>query len=177
MRKRQFNLTIEEVAQLKAAYHQSKDADWSKKLLAVRLYGTEHPVSSILEVVDCSRTSLMEWVQKYRQHGLNSLKDQRQGGHYFKLTPEEKAVIKQKVHQYEPRQVLGEASHTISGEHWTPNDLKLLIHREFDVIYKSKTSYQLLLREFGLSYQRTEKVFKSKSQAKVADFEEQLEKK
>jgi hypothetical protein len=31
-------------------------------------------------------------------------------------------------------------------------------------------------KKIGLSYQRTEKVFKSKSQLKQADFEEQLEK-
>jgi len=33
------------------------------------------------------------------------------------------------------------------------------------------------LRLCGFSYQKTEKIFKSRSQIKVADFEEQLEKK
>lgn len=176
MAKREFTLTLEEEAEFKAAYHQSKDANLSKKLLAVRLYGTGHRTDSIIELVGCSRTSLMEWVQKYQQYGLDSLKDQRQGGNHTKLTKAQKAAIKGKVHQYTPKQLLGKACATSSGAHWTGADLKQLIYKEYTVIYKSPTSYQVMLTELGLSYQRTEKVFKSKSQLKYADFEEQLEK-
>jgi len=176
MAKRKFQLTKTDVERLKAAYRQSKDANFSQKALAVRLYGTGHPTSNILDLVDCSRTSLMEWVRKYQRHGLASLKDGRQGGNHFKLTRAEKAVIKEQVHQYSPRQLLGHECATSSGAYWTAADLKLLLYREYAVIYKSPTSYSALLTECGLSYQRTEKVFKSKSAMKEADFEEQLEK-
>ena len=72
--------------------------------------------------------------------------------------------------------MLGKGYATQSGEHWTPQDLKQLIYQKFDVIYQSPSSYRLLLTECGLSYQRTETVYKSRSEFKVADFEEQLEK-
>lgn len=176
MVKRKFTLTTEEKAKFKAAYHQSKDANLSKKLLAVRLYGSDHPTDEIIELVGCSRTSLMEWVQKYQLDGLDSLKDQRQGGNHFKLSKAQKAVTKEKVHRYTPKQLLGQDCATGSGAHWTGADLKQLIYQEYRVVYKSPTSYRVMLKEFGLSYQRTEKVFKSKSQLKQADFEEQLEK-
>lgn len=176
MAKRKFTLTTTEVARLKAAHHQSKDANFSKKVLAVRLYGTGHPTNSILDLVGCSRTSLMEWVQKYQRHGLDGLKDGRQGGNHFKLTKAEKAAIKVQVHQYSPQQLLGHECATSSGAHWTAADLKLLIYQQYEVIYKSSASYWALLTECGLSYQRTEKIFKSKSALKQADFEEQLEK-
>ena len=176
MAKRKFTLTTTEVARLKAAYHQSKDANYSKKLLAVRLYGTGHSTKSILDLIDCSRTSLMEWVQKYQLDGLDGLKDQRQGGNHSKLTPAEKAAIQREIHQYSPRQLLGNECATSSGAHWTAADLKLLIYQKYEVIYKSPASYWALLTECGLSYQRTEKIFKSKSVLKEADFEEALEK-
>lgn len=176
MAKRKFTLTRAEEAKLKAAYHQSKDANLSKKLLAVRLYGSGHPTEEIIELVGCSRTSMMEWVQKYASDSLDSLKDQRQGGNHFKLNKAQKAAIGKKIHQYTPKQLLGETSATTTGSHWTGADLKQLIYREYSVVFKSPTSYQMMLKEFGLSYQRTEKVFKSKSQLKQADFEEQLEK-
>lgn len=176
MVKRTFTLTTEEQAKFKAAYHQSKDANLSKKLLAVRLYGSGHSTDEIIELVGCSRTSLMEWVQKYQLDGLDSLKDQRQGGNHFKLSKAEKAAIKEKVHCYTPKQLLGQDCATGSGVHWTSADLKQLIYQEYRVVYQSPTSYRVMLSEFGLSYQRTEKVFKSKSQFKQADFEEQLEK-
>jgi transposase len=176
MAKRKFTLTTTEVAQLKTAYHQSKDANFSKKALAVRLYGTGHPTNSILDLVGCGRTSLMEWVQKYQRHELDGLQDGRQGGNHFKLTKAAKAAIKDQVHQYSPQQLLGHECATSSGAHWTAADLKLLIYQQYEVIYKSPASYWALLTECGLSYQRTEKVFKSKSAMKQADFEEQLEK-
>ena len=118
----------------------------------------------------------MEWVRSYRLNGLDSLKDQRQGGNHYKLTKEEKAAIERVVHQYSPRQLLGDECATSSGKHWTAADLKLLIYQKYEVIYQSPTSYWALLTECGLSYQRTEKVFKSKSAQQQADFEEQLEK-
>lgn len=177
MAKRQFTLTTTEVAELKAAYHQSNDASFNKKVLAVRLYGTGQPINSILDLIGCSRTSLMEWVRKYQKHGIEGLKDQRQGGNHCKLTKEEKETLKQDLHQYSPRQLLGDECATSSGVHWTAADLKLLIYQRYEVIYKSPASYWMLLTECGLSYQRTEQIFKSKSALKQADFEEQLEKK
>lgn len=176
MAKRKFTLTTTEVAELKAAYHQSKDANYSKKLLAVRLYGTGHSTQSILDLIGCGRTSLMEWVQRYQLNGLDGLKEQRQGGNHYKLTKEEKAAIERDIHQYSPQQLLGNECATSSGVHWTAADLKLLIYRKCEVIYKSPASYWALLTECGLTYQRTEKIFKSKSALKQADFEEQMEK-
>lgn len=176
MAKRKFILTSAKEAELKIAYHQSKDADYSKKLLAVRLYGTGHPTQHILDLVGCSRTSLMEWVQRYQLNGLDGLKDQRRGGNHYRLSQEEKTALKEQVRHYAPRQLLGDACASGSGAHWTADDLKLLIYQRYEVIYQSPTSYRALLTEFGLSYQRTEKVFKSKSSLKEADFEEQLEK-
>jgi len=43
--------------------------------------------------------------------------------------------------------------------------------------YRSRSSCLRLLAACGFSYQKTEKVFKPRRQVKVADFEEQLEKK
>ena len=177
MARRKFTLTTSEVAELKAAYHQSKDGDYNKKLLAVRLYGTGHSTVSIIELVGCSRTSLMEWVQSYQQEGLDRLLDHRRGGNHFKLSRAEKEALKEQVQAYTPRHLLGDQCASCSGEYWTAADLKLLIYQNYQVIYRSPVSYWTLLTEWGLSYQRSEKVFKSNSAHKIADFEEQLEKK
>ena len=52
----------------------------------------------------------------------------------------------------------------------------LVVREKYGVEYQSRTSYRYLLDLCGFSYQKTEKVFKSRSETKVADFEEQLEK-
>jgi len=54
-------------------------------------------------------------------------------------------------------------------------DLALLLREKYSVEYKCRTSYIELLHQSGLSYQKTEKVYKNHSQSKVADFEEELE--
>lgn len=176
MTKRQFTLTKEEESKLRVAYDNCKDAKTSKKLLGLRLYGTGHPVDKIIELLGCSRASLLGWCRHYREEGLGGLADKRVGGNHCKLSANQKAEVASRIHRYTPHQILGEATATASGQHWTASDLQTAIYQWYDVKYNSPTSYWLLLGECGLSYQRTEKVFKSRSDFKVADFEEQLEK-
>jgi transposase len=52
--------------------------------------------------------------------------------------------------------------------------MALVVRERYGVEYQSRTSYSCLLRLCGFSYQKSEKIFKFRSQIKVADFEEQL---
>jgi transposase len=176
MAKRQFHITEEQETELKIAYDTCKDATLSKKLLAIRMYGTGRAVAEIRDLVGCSRSSLLGWCQQYNAAGLVGLVDKRIGGNHHKLTPAQKAELRKRLQRYTPRQVLGENTATASGAHWTTADVKQAVFHWYEVIYRSHSSYLLLLGECGLSYQRTESVFKNRSEAKVADFEEQLEK-
>jgi transposase len=71
---------------------------------------------------------------------------------------------------------LGPKSSTVNGQFWSVEDLALIVREQYRVEYQSRTSYSQLLHLCGFSYQKTEKVFKSRRETKVADFEEQLEK-
>ena len=84
--------------------------------------------------------------------------------------------LQQRLHQYTPRELFGAGATTADGQFWTVEDLAKVVQAQFGVEYKSRTSYTGLLALCGFSYQKTEKVFKSRSETKVADFEEQLEK-
>jgi transposase len=86
-------------------------------------------------------------------------------------------ALQQMLHQYTPKERLGPKASTANGQFWSVEDLALIVREHYGVEYQSRTSYSQLLHRCGLSYQKTEKVFKSHSQTKVADFEEQLEKK
>ena len=176
MARRKFHITEAQETELKTAYKQSNDATLSKKVLAIRMYGMGHPVKTILDLVGCNRVTLLKWCRQYSQFGLARLVDRRKGGNHHKLTPAQKADLRERLHRYTPRQVLGEATATAAGAHWTTADLKQVIAKWYEVTYRSATSYYTLMVESGLSYQRTEAVFKNRSEAKVADFEEELEK-
>jgi len=176
MAKRKFELTEQERKGLLQAYRHCKDANTRTRYQAVRLYGEGYPEKEIEQVTGCSRTSLMEWCRAYRQDPSQGLVDKRAGGNSAKLSKFQIEDLQQRLHQYTPRELFGAGAITVAGQFWTVEDLAKVVREQYGVEYKSRTSYTNLLVLCGFSYQKTEKVFKSRSQDKVADFEEQLEK-
>jgi transposase len=118
----------------------------------------------------------MDWSRLYATQGIRGLVDGRLGGNRAKLTPEQRETVRAHLHQYTPRQLFGPATATPNGQFWTISDLKRAVQEWFGVTWSSPSSYLTLLADCGFSYQRTQKVFKSRSEHDVLAFEEQLEK-
>jgi transposase len=55
-------------------------------------------------------------------------------------------------------------------------DLAQAVQRWYGIIWESRTSYHSLFARCGFTYQRTEKVYKSRRERDVAEFETQVEK-
>ena len=113
----------------------------------------------------------MEWCRAYREDPSQGLVDKRAGGNRANLSPLQIEAL-----QYTPKERLGSEASSGNGQNWSVEDLAQIVREQYGVEYKSRASYTTLLRLCGFSYQKTEKIFKSRSEAKVADFEEQLEK-
>jgi len=177
MAKREFKLTHDEVNELLGAYQNSKDGPTRTRYQAVRLYGTGHPAKEVIDITNCSFSSLMHWCRQYREHRLLGLIDKRGGGNHRKLTPEQFQELSERLQQYTPRQLFGDAAHSSDGQFWTVEDLQRAITQWYGVSYQSHTSYLNIFARCDFSYQRPAKVFKSRRVAKIAEFEEQLEKK
>jgi len=177
MAKRKFKLTEAERKELVKAYQECKNAGTRTRYQAVRLYGEGYAEKEIEQITGCSRTSLMEWCRAYREDQSQGLIDQRAGGNRAKLSKLQIEELQQKLYQYTPKELFGARASTVDGQFWVVEDLTHVVREQYGVEYKSRTSYTSLLSLCGFSYQKTEKVFKSRSEAKVADFEEQLEKK
>jgi transposase len=176
MAKRKFILTKADRKELLQAYRLCKDAATRTRYQAVRLYGEGYPEAEIEQITGCSRTSLMEWCRVYREDPSQGLVDKRVGGTRAKLSKLQLEELQQMLHQYTPKERLGTKASSVDGQYWSVEDLVQVVQERYGVEYQSRTSYIQLLRQCGFSYQKTEKVFKSRSEAKVADFEEQLEK-
>ena len=176
MAKRQFQLTETQRTELQRAYATSREGASRTRYQAVRLYGSGYPVTEIVSITGCSRTSLMEWCRTYTTHGAAGLHDQRRGGNAAKLTPAQRAELRTRLHAYTPQQVLGPAAHTLDAQYWTVADVQAVVRQWYRVEYQSPTSYVALLAACGLTYQRPAKVYKSQKPLAMADFEEQLEK-
>lgn len=176
MAQRHFILTSAQATALHQAYLQTKDGPTRSRYQAVRLYGSGYSVAQVIDITGCSRTSLMDWYRAYRHIGLAALVDGRVGGNRAKLTPAQRQVLRANLQQYTPRQLFGAETATPSGQWWTVPDLKRAVAHWFGVTWNSHSSYLSLFAACGFSYQRTQQVFKSRSEAQVMAFEEALEK-
>ena len=176
MAKRRFELTQAQDKELQRAYRDSRDGDERTRYQAVRLYGQQYAVADICQITGCHRTSLMEWCRKYRQHRVEGLREHRSGPVRAKLSQSQVQEVADKLRVYCPRDVLGGNTRTASGEHWTIDDLASALERWYGVTWQSRVSYHSLLLRCEFSYQRTEKVYKSRRERDVAEFQARTEK-
>ncbi|MBN1311275.1 MAG: helix-turn-helix domain-containing protein [Anaerolineae bacterium] len=178
MAKRNFELTETEKKELQRAERQTRDVCELKRLQAVRLYGEGHSRVEIEATVGCSWRALMDWCQRYREEGAEGLKSRWQGQNAAKLKQDQRAELKEKLHQYRPDQVIAPEVRTSQGKFWTISDLKIVVTEWYGVSYQSETSYQTLFRQCKLSLQVPESRYRSRpDDLTVADFEAALEKK
>lgn len=176
MAKRNFQINEQQALELRQAFEQTRDGPTRTRYQAVRLYGLGYSVSDIQEITGCTRSSLMNWVRDYQRGGVAALVDHRQGGNRAKLTAEQIQQVSQRLREYTPRDLFGADTQTSSGQHWTVEDLARAILKWLGVEWQSRTSYYTLFKQCEFTYQRTEKVFKSRREGEVAEFEAQLEK-
>lgn len=178
MGKRKFQLSDDEKQRFEQAERQTRDAYELRRLQAVRLYGSGIATSEITRLIQASDRRIREWTHKYQQSGLEGLQSQWQGENALKLSREQRTDLKQRMEQYRPDQVIAADVRLSRGAFWTVSDVQIVVNAWYQVEYRTSDSYRNLLHECGLSYQRTEKVYRSQPDVQtVADFEAELEKK
>ena len=174
MADRKFRLTEKQAQELFNAFDRCKDGPTRTRYQAVRLYGTGYPFREIEAITGCRRSTLMDWCRIYREQGVAGLIDKRNGGNRAKLTATQIEELGQKLGQYTPEQVLKAQGFT--DPYWSVESLACAVREWYGVSYQSRTSYYTLFDTCGFSRQRPAKVYKSRSETKIAEFEEQLEK-
>jgi len=188
-RPREFKLTDEQIRGLIQAEEVVDDvnprqpgANTRMRLVSVRLYGTGYSEADVERVSRCSRRSVVRWSQKYEAHGVAGLLDKRAGGNgpaaghlYSLLSVEELERLELTLHRYTPEQKFGTA---VSGgrQYWRVIDVRRLVKQDYGVEYRSSSSYHNVLERCGMSYQQTERYYKSRRESQLIDFEETLEK-
>jgi transposase len=176
MSRKREQITSEQVQELLNAYDQCSHGPTRTRYQAVRLYAQGYRTAEILTITRCSHRSLMNWWHRYREKGIAGLTDNRNGGNHTLLSTEQRAELCELLHTYTPAQLLGSACAVADGQFWSVVDLATVVEQRYQVRYRSLTSYRSLFKACGFSYQRSQKVYRSRSEAKVAEFEAQLEK-
>ncbi len=173
MATRQFQLSDEQAAELHSAFLQEKHGPRRTRYQAVRLYGSGYRLDGVIDITGCARTSLFDWCRAYRRDGLSGLVDKRAGGNSRKLTLEQIDELGTKLHRYSPKDLFGKEA----SLYWSVDWLRRALERWYGVVYKQNASYHGLFKRCRFSYQRPAKVYKSRREEDVLDFEQRLEKK
>lgn len=176
MPKKRFQISEQQAKELQRAYRDAKNAALRTRYQALQLYTQGYAVPQICQITGSNATSLMEWCRKYRQHGVSGLVDHRDGRNRAKLTVAQIQELRENLQLYTPHDLLGWDTHTQSGQHWTVEDLGQMVQSWFGVQWESRTSYHTLFARCGFTYQRSEKVYKSRRDREVTEFEAQVEK-
>lgn len=180
MGKRQFQLRETEINPLRQQEQQTQRVAELKRLQAVRLYGSGMAVKQIMDIIGCAESSIRAWAQTYKREGVTALRlhYDHSAHNASKLSAAQRADLQQRLHQYRPDQVLAAERRVNQGAFWTVRDLQIAIERWYGIVYDDQGSYRSLLHDCGFSYQRAERVYKSRpSQVDIVDFEAELEKK
>jgi len=180
MAKRRFQLSEGETRQLRAREQQTDSVAELKRLEAVRLYGSGQSVATINDMTGCAESSVREWVQDYKRAGLAGLQAHyEQSAHNAsKLTQAQRADLQDRLHAYRPDQVLSATLRVSQGAFWTVSDLHIAVEQWYGLVYQDAEAYQQVFHHCGFSYQRAERVYKSRpSEADIVAFEAELEKK
>jgi len=148
MKTRHLVLTQEEISSIKD-HIQTIDQELTRnRLRAVLLYGTGTPVGDIRKEVKCSRSSLMNWCQRYHTYGIQGLVDGSRGGNNRKLSQEQVDDLAKRLIQYRPSMVLGDPCS--NPEYWTSKDFLRAIKFWYGVTYVSRGSYYNLLERASI---------------------------
>ena len=175
--KRKLLLEPEEDQKLLLAFTECKDGEMRTKIQAVRLYGNNIPVTEITNLTGLPRRTINRWYSRYLRFDISGFVDNRRGGNNTYLTDEQIQDLAKKLNRYRPVDLFSlEKVATADGLHWIVPDLRQAVKQWYSVEYKTAASYHRLFQKCGFSYQRTAKVFRSRSEMKVAEFEEMVEK-
>lgn len=180
MAKRRFQLSEDETRQMRGREQYTDDVGELKRLQGVRLYGGGQGMAAIKDMTGCAESSIREWVQAYKRDGLAGLRSHYEQSAYnaSKLSQAQRADLRERLHAYRPDQVLAPRLRVSQGTFWTVSDLHIAVEEWYGVVYQDTEAYQQLFHHCGFSYQRAERVYKSRpSEADIAVFEGELEKK
>lgn len=134
---------------------------------AVLLLGQGVALSLIEQSTGYSRSHIFRLRQRYAADGVSAFQDQRKGEAQPLLTKKQRQGIITTLTTKSP----GEMGY--GGEGWTTNMLGDWIERQYNVRYKSRTSYYLLFKDARFTFHKPEKRYEKHDAAAVQRWQKQ----
>ena len=124
MARPKINIYLETVARAEEELVKIKESKLSIQLKAI-IAAAEHPVEIVAKIFKVSARSIFRWITKFKEEGLEGLRDRPKGHTRSKLTEDHKKDIEQWI--VKGKNVRGEPVH------WTLKKLKIEVENQFGV--------------------------------------------
>lgn len=135
-----------------------------KRAQAVLLLDQEKRVEEIEDITGYSRSQIFELRKQYLQSGVLSIEDKRKGKPKELLAKKQREEIIETIKTRKPSDL---GTYYARYDHWTTSLLGDWINREYDVLYKSKTSLYLVFRQSKFTYHKPGHVYDKHNEKEV----------
>lgn len=132
-----------------------------RRAQAVLLLSQGVHIGIIQTTTGLSKSRIFAITAAYAQHGKSALEDKRIGKPKELLTKKQRDTIIAIVQKKTPKDV------GFTSEFWTTGILGRWIEREYDVVYKSKTSLYLVFRKASFSYHKPERRYHERNEREI----------
>jgi transposase len=165
------SLTQEQISVLnKAIKDKSINKDEAMRIQAILLLNEGLGEQIIRAVTGLKKKQTSRLRLKFLKYGITGLKTRKRKSRAL-LTKNQKAEFEKTLITKTPKD-LG-----INADFWTTSIVAEYLEKEYNVVYKSKTSYCVILKDFGFTYHKPDKTYKNRNQKQIdAWLEENLSK-
>lgn len=118
------NIDAKTVARAEEALEKIKDSKIAVQLKAI-IAAAEHPVENVATILKVSVRSIFRWIEKFKEQGVEGLRDRPKGHMRSKLTEDHKGKLEQWI--VRGKNVRGQAVH------WTLKKLRRELGNNFGV--------------------------------------------
>ncbi len=132
-----------------------------RRAQTILLVDQEVDATTITSLTGFSRRHAFTLRRRYLTEGTVALQDQRQGRVKELLTKTQRTKIVETVKTTKP------SDYGYNASHWTTSLLGAFIEKEYQVKYKSKTSYYLIFKGAKFTYHKPGRVYERRNEEEV----------
>lgn len=159
---KQQKLTHNQIQELNQVIQKGKSSGPEvRRAQTILLVNQEVDSVAIATVTGFSRRHAFTLRRRYLQIGISAVQDKRKG------KPKELLTKKQRDELVETVKITKPSEHGCNNEYWTTGILGDFIEKNYQVKYKSRTSYYLIFKEAKFTFHKPGRVYEKRDEAEV----------
>lgn len=160
--------TIQTEALKNLISHNDSSSREVKRAQAIIMIDKEKEIAEITELTNLARSQIFELRKKYLLFGLSAILDKQKKSPNELLTKRQRAEVAQVLQIQTPR------DYDYSCDYWTTNILADWIKRQYDVKYKSKTSFYLIFRQARFTFHKPGRIYEKRDEQEVQHWRREI---